>query len=70
MGHHLDLHRDGHAQQAKRQNRDKASDKNGAKRRVSFQQAEIEQPGIVGSLQRLVVIFNTLFTVGHATIAE
>ncbi|CCM96687.1 hypothetical protein BN18_4969 [Klebsiella pneumoniae subsp. pneumoniae ST512-K30BO] len=46
MGHHLDLHRNGHAQQAKRQNRDKASDKNGAKRRVSFQQAEIEQPGL------------------------
>jgi hypothetical protein len=43
MGH-LDLYRDRHAQQAKRQDRDKAGDKDGAKGRVSS--AEIQQPGL------------------------
>ncbi|STD18350.1 Uncharacterised protein [Enterobacter asburiae] len=41
--------RHGHAEQPEGQNGDKASDKNGAIRRVRFQQAEVEQPGFFDS---------------------
>jgi len=47
VGHGLDLYRHGDAEQAEGQNGDKTSDKNGAIRRVRFQQAEVEQPGFL-----------------------
>jgi hypothetical protein len=46
VGHHLDLDRNRHAQQAERQDRDKTGDKDGAKRRMGLQQTEIQQPGL------------------------